>query len=174
MGAGKSSVGRALGEHLNWAFEDLDQRIEAREQRTVAEIFRDSGEQAFRLAERLALQQVLEESGHAEKVIALGGGAFVQKEIAALLKSAGAPTIFLDARPDELWQRCRNQAEAAGIERPLLRDPEQFAQLYAARRRAYLKASHRIETGGRTIDAITKEIAKAVKALRRSRAIRKN
>ena len=44
MGAGKTSVGRALGERLNWSFEDLDERIERREKRTVAAIFRDSGE----------------------------------------------------------------------------------------------------------------------------------
>ena len=59
MGAGKSSVGRALGQRLNWIFEDLDDRIEARERRTVAEIFRDSGELEFRRAEHAALQQVL-------------------------------------------------------------------------------------------------------------------
>jgi shikimate kinase len=174
MGAGKSSVGRALAQHLNWSFEDLDQRIEAREQRTVAEIFRNSGEQAFRLAERVALEEVLEESGRAEKIIALGGGAFVQKEIAALLKSAGVPTIFLDARAEELWQRCRKQADDMGTERPLLGDRGQFSLLYETRRRAYLKASHRIDTTGREIAAITKEIAEALKALRRSRAVRKN
>ncbi|MGC1644711.1 MAG: shikimate kinase, partial [Candidatus Sulfotelmatobacter sp.] len=44
MGAGKTSVGRALGQRLNWIFEDLDDRIQVREGRTVAEIFRASGE----------------------------------------------------------------------------------------------------------------------------------
>ena len=56
MGAGKSSVGRALGQRLNWIFEDLDDRIQAREGRTVAEIFRDSGESEFRRAEHAALR----------------------------------------------------------------------------------------------------------------------
>ena len=174
MGAGKSSVGRALAAFLDWTFEDLDQRIEARERRTVAEIFRDSGEPEFRRAELAALREVLEDSSRVEKIIALGGGAFVQKEIAALLKSAGAPTVFLDARAEELWQRCCQQAEKLGAERPLLRDPAQFSQLYATRRRAYLRASHRVETGGREIDAITKEIVETLKILRRSSALRKN
>ena len=49
MGAGKSSVGRALGQRLNWVFEDLDDRIETREGRTVAEIFRDAGESEFQV-----------------------------------------------------------------------------------------------------------------------------
>src|SRR6202051_3487646 len=61
MGAGKSSVGRVLAQRLNWIFEDLDDRIEAREGRTVAEIFRDSGESEFRRAEHAALEQVLAE-----------------------------------------------------------------------------------------------------------------
>ena len=89
MGAGKSSVGRELGQRLNWLFEDLDDRIEAREGRTVAAIFRDSGEPAFRRAEHAALQQVLEElRGGSSKIIALGGGAFVQKENAVLLQAS--------------------------------------------------------------------------------------
>src|SRR5271167_3388526 len=94
MGAGKSSVGRALGQRLNWLFEDLDDRIQQRERRTVAEIFRDSGETAFRQAEHAALKQVMEDlRGAGTRIIALGGGAFAQPENAALLKAAGVPTV---------------------------------------------------------------------------------
>ena len=86
MGAGKSSVGQAMGKLLGWAFEDLDERIESREGRAVAEIFRDSGESAFRRAEHAALKELLKElrSG-TEKVVALGGGAFVPERNAALI-----------------------------------------------------------------------------------------
>ena len=59
MGAGKSSVGRALSEQLGWMFEDLDERIERRERRKVAEIFRESGEAGFRKAEHAALRELL-------------------------------------------------------------------------------------------------------------------
>jgi shikimate kinase len=160
MGAGKTSVGRALGQRLHWVFEDLDDRIERREGRTVAEIFRDSGEAEFRRAERAALQQVLEElSGGVARIVALGGGAFVQQRNAALLKAAGVPTVFLDAPVADLWQRCSKQASAAGVERPLLGSREQFRQLSQARRRNYLRASLRIETAGRTVEAIAAEIA---------------
>src|SRR6202049_2045697 len=115
MGAGKSSVGRALVQGLNWVFEDLDDRIEAREGRTVAEIFRDSGESEFRRAEHAALQQVLQELRAAgARIVALGGGSFVQKQNAALLKASGLPTIFLDAPIEELWQRCCTQASELG------------------------------------------------------------
>jgi len=160
MGAGKSSVGRALGQRLNWIFEDLDDHIERRERRRVAEIFRDSGESAFRRAEHSALQHVLNELRRGGfRIIALGGGAFVQKENADLLKAANIPTVFLDAPVEELFQRCSKQATEAGTERPLLRSPEQFRELYGVRSKSYAKASICIQTGNRTVDAIAAEIA---------------
>ena len=60
MGAGKTSVGRALSRRLGWRFEDLDDRIQAREGRSVSEIFQQSGEAGFRQAERAALAELLE------------------------------------------------------------------------------------------------------------------
>jgi shikimate kinase len=161
MGAGKSSVGRALGQQVNWIFEDLDDRIAAREGRSVPDIFRDSGESAFRRAEHAALQQVLEElrSGMA-RVVALGGGAFVQKENADLLQASGVPTVFLDAPVEELWQRCCSQAAEAGAERPLLQNMDQFRKLYETRRGSYSRASLKVQTGNRPVEAIAAEIAK--------------
>jgi shikimate kinase len=156
-------VGRALGQRLNWLFEDLDDRVQARERRTVAEIFRDSGESEFRRAEHAALQHVLQElrNGGA-RIVALGGGAFVQKENADLLIASGVPTVFLDAPVEELWRRCCKQASEAGTERPLLRSVEQFRELYKTRRRSYTKASLKIQTGSRPVEAIAAEIAKTL------------
>jgi shikimate kinase len=160
MGAGKSSVGRALGQKLNWVFEDLDDRIVHREKRTVAEIFRESGEPAFRKAERAALKQVLTElQGGAARIVALGGGAFAQKSNAALLKNSGLQTVFLDGPVEELWHRCCEQADKTGTERPLLKSSEQFRRLYETRRKSYLAASLTVDTANRTIDAIAGEIA---------------
>jgi len=159
MGAGKSSVGRALGQLLNWMFEDLDDRIEAREGRTVAEIFRNAGESEFRRAEHAALKHVLQElGGGGARIIALGGGAFVQKENAALLKRSGVPTVFLDAPVEDLWRRCCAQASETGVGRPLLRSREQFRKLYDTRSRSYSKASLKIQTGSRAVEAIAAEI----------------
>jgi len=59
MGAGKTSVGRALGGRLGWRFQDLDERVQAREGRSVADIFRESGETEFRRAEHAALRELL-------------------------------------------------------------------------------------------------------------------
>jgi len=161
MGAGKSSVGRALGQLLNWVFEDLDDRIERREGRKVAEIFRDSGEAAFRRAEHTALRQVLDESrAGGVKIVALGGGAFVEEQNAKLLGECAVPTVFLDAPVEELWRRCSEQAREAGAERPLLRSQQQFRELHQTRRASYARADVRIETGGRSVGAIAREIAK--------------
>jgi shikimate kinase len=163
MGAGKTSVGRALGQRLNWIFEDLDDRIEQRERRRVAEIFQDLGEAAFRRAETMALQQVLEQlRAGASRIIALGGGAFAQRANVALLEAAGVPTIFLDAPVEELWQRCAKQAAEAGAERPLLKNIEQFRKLYDSRRKSYRKASLNIATSGRTVEAIAAKIEQAL------------
>ena len=163
MGAGKSTVGRVLARRLNWAFEDLDDRIALREGRSVAEIFRHSGEAGFRRAERAALLQALQEARDGTaKVIALGGGAFVQPENAARLKAAGVPTVFLDAPLEELWQRCQKQASELTAERPLLATRGRFDELYQTRLRSYLKASLRVDTRGRSIAEVAEQLLKAL------------
>ena len=163
MGAGKTTVGHALAQYLNWAFEDLDERIERLEHRTVPEIFRDSGESEFRRAEHAAVRDVLAEmNGGAVKVVALGGGAFVQQNNAKLLRTAGVSTVFLDAPVEELWRRCSKQADEAGAQRPLLRSIDQFRELYEARRKHYRLASHSIQTAGRSVEEIAAAIADAL------------
>jgi shikimate kinase len=172
MGAGKSSVGRALGEHLGWVFEDLDQRIERRERKKVPEIFRDSGEAAFRRAEHAALGELLKElHAGAEKILALGGGAFVQKRNAKLIETGGVPTVFLDAGVEELWRRCTEQAKLQGVDRPLLSSLQSFRELYKVRRPHYLKAQFRQETSGKTVEEIAAEVVQAL-GLDRSRTRR--
>ena len=163
MGAGKTSVGRVLAEMLGWIFEDLDERIERRERRKVPEIFSESGESGFREAEHAALGEILRElQTGGERVVALGGGAFVQKDNATLVKAGGVPTVFLDAEVEELWRRCKRQAERQRIERPLLGSLERFAELYEARRRHYMKASFRQETSGKTVQGIAAEVIQAL------------
>jgi len=159
MGAGKTSVGRALSRHLGWRFEDLDDRIQAREGRTVSEIFQQSGESGFRQAERAALAELLEQQIGAPLVAALGGGAYAQEEIAALLAKSGALTVFLDASPDELWRRCGTDV----VERPLRRDETEFRRLYGVRRPRYLQATIKVETSGRAVAEIVHEIASVLK-----------
>jgi len=165
MGAGKTSIGRELGKYLGWRFEDLDDRIRAREGRTIPEIFAQSGEAVFRRSELAALRELLEEAtSGAPLIAALGGGAFVQPEIASLLEPANCVTIFLDAPVEELWRRCGADA----VERPLRRDAGEFRQLYEARRPRYLQAKKRMDTTGRQIDELVREIATYIEAADRS------
>jgi shikimate kinase len=159
MGSGKTSVGRSLAQRLNWEFSDLDDHIQRREGCSVAEIFRKSGEPQFRQVEHDALKHVLADlRGAGGRIVALGGGAFIQQNNAALLAEAKFPTVFLDAPAHELWRRCSQQASECGAERPLLQNEEQFRQLYDARRDAYSRASLMIETSNRTVDAVADKI----------------
>jgi shikimate kinase len=155
MGAGKSSVGRALSLRLGWGFEDLDDRIQARAARSIGQIFRESGEAGFRRAEADALHELIGELGSSPRVVGLGGGAFVQSENAALLAQTQAPIVFLDAPVDELFRRCQQE----DLERPLRQDQKRFRELYEARRAHYLTGTLRIETAGKSVDAVAAEVA---------------
>lgn len=163
MGAGKSTVGRALAARLGWAFEDLDESIERRENLKIAAIFRERGESAFRKAEHAALRELLEEVRRgSEKIIALGGGAFIQQSNAILIDAAHIPTVFLDATVDELWARCLRQSREHGMERPLLGSWEDFCRLHGQRLAHYRRASMKQETGGRTISEIVADLIQSL------------
>ena len=164
MGAGKTSVGRALSARLGWRFEDLDDRIQTRERRSIPEIFEQSGETHFRGSELAALQELLAELENGPPLIAaLGGGAFAQDEVGSLLKDKKSVTVFLDAPPEELWRRCGLDV----VSRPLQREQAEFHRLYLARRPRYLLAKMRVETGGREIPRIVDEIVSGLELHRR-------
>jgi shikimate kinase len=135
MGAGKSTVGRALAAKLGWRFVDLDDEIEAVEGAKISDIFAERGETEFRRVETEALRRLLSRADGA--VIALGGGAFTIEGNRELLRDQA--TIWLDC-PFEVVQR----RVAQFTHRPLARDPERFAALYESRREHYAKATHRI------------------------------
>jgi shikimate kinase len=158
MGAGKTTVGRAMARHLGWEFEDLDERIQSREAQTIEQIFSAAGEAAFRIVEHETLRQLLSEPGPSSRIVALGGGAIAQPEIAAILGGSGFPIVFLDAPVEELWRRCKGQA----IERPLCRDIGQFHDLYHARRPHYMRAALRVDTAGKNVDTVAAEVACAL------------
>jgi shikimate kinase len=155
MGAGKTSVGKALGQRLGWPFEDLDDRIQARVGHTIDHIFQSRGESAFRRAETAALRELFAEAGPWPRVVALGGGAFVRSANTAVIKKAQTQTVFLDAQAQELFRRC----QLDGVRRPLLRDLKRFRELYAQRRPHYLKAGLHVETSGKDVADIAAEVA---------------
>ena len=136
MGAGKTTVARAVGRRLGWPVEDVDQRIEARERRTVATIFAQNGEAYFRQQERQVLGELLP-ARHV--IVATGGGTFVEADNRALMLADGG-VAWLDVPLAEVFARV-----PADGRRPLAADRIQMEQLYARRRLAYAEAHVRID-----------------------------
>jgi shikimate kinase len=159
MGSGKNTVGRELAQRLAWDFIDLDSLIEAHEHQTIPEMFRLRGENYFRQAETSAIRDLLGTLSR-PSVVALGGGAFAQEINRELLRPW--PSVFLNAPTEEHWQRCLQQENTSGAERPLRKDPEQFARLHAERLPFYRQASLTVETSGKDVAIICLEIEHAL------------
>jgi shikimate kinase len=136
MGAGKTSVARALGRRMGWRVEDIDHRIEEREHQRVAEIFARHGEPYFRLVERSVLQELLPLR---HVIVAAGGGTFVDPENRAAMLADGA-VAWLDVPLERVIERV-----PADGRRPLASDRTQMEQLYAHRGAAYSQAHVRID-----------------------------
>lgn len=136
MGAGKSTVARALARRLGWRLEDIDERIEAREGRRISQIFAEKGEPYFRQLERLVLGELLPTR---QVVVATGGGTFVEPDNRALMLNDGA-VAWLDLAFADVIARV-----PADGRRPLAADRMQMEQLYERRRLAYCQAHVRID-----------------------------
>ncbi|MGI9052256.1 MAG: shikimate kinase [Ilumatobacteraceae bacterium] len=148
MGAGKTTVGRAVAARLGRRFVDSDEMIEQRTGRTVREIFEDDGEPAFRALETAALVDALAEPQ--PLVIAAAGGVVLQADNRAALEGSTAFVVWLDADPSVLAGRVH-----AGDHRPLLGDDPEAAlrRLLPERRRWYEEvADGSVETGDWPLD----------------------
>jgi shikimate kinase len=162
MAAGKSTVGRALGNLLRWRSCDLDYEIECRQKLRIREIFQRHGEAAFRQLEAHALRSVLEATS-TPTVIALGGGTFVEPANAALLRKYGAHVVFLEIAVDHLLRRClAASARCPQNPRPLAEDAEAFHALYTQRLPSYRTAKLVLNTEAKTAEQIAREIATAL------------
>jgi shikimate kinase len=136
MGAGKTTVARALAARIGWRMEDIDERIEARERASIPAIFAQHGEAHFRRVERDVLLDLLPTR---QIVVATGGGTFADAVNRALMLADGA-VIWLDIPLAQVIERV-----PADGRRPLAADRAQLEQLYARRQRAYPQAHVRIE-----------------------------
>jgi shikimate kinase len=149
MGAGKSSVARALARRLGWRAVDVDEMIERRERQTVSAIFVKQGEAYFRTAERAVL---MEQIPTRHLVVATGGGTFADPANRAVMKGDGA-TVWLDVP----IQRIIARVPADG-RRPLAADRTEFERLFYLRRTAYEEAHYRVDAERASIPAIVEEI----------------
>lgn len=153
MAAGKTTVARALAERLGWRAEDIDELIEARERRTVADIFARNGEPYFRGLEREILRLLLPMR---HVVVATGGGTFMDPDNRAAIKMDGV-SVWLDVPLDELVGRL-----PADGRRPLAADRAQMERLFALRQVAYANAQIRIDARGEQPEAIAERIIETV------------
>lgn len=149
MGAGKSSVARALGKRLDWKVEDIDTRIERAERRDIPTIFREDGEPFFRSRERDVLIQLLAERG---TVVASGGGTFADPGNRELMLRDGA-VIWLDAPFSTIVSRIPSDGR-----RPLATDRLAMEQLYNQRLAAYRLAHFKVDAGRGSVEELVDHI----------------
>lgn len=153
MGAGKTTIGSLLADRLGWEFVDLDAAIEAREKRSVRAIFASSGEAYFRELEAACLRQL---SGGPERVISLGGGAYVDPSNRELVDSTGI-SVYLEAPLEMLLSRIDDDGS-----RPLARDRPELTRLFADRTPSYNMAQVVIGTGNREPAEVVGELLRAL------------
>lgn len=122
MGAGKTTIGRAVARLLGRPFFDTDHEIEARCGVRIATIFELEGEEGFRCRETRMLDELTRRSGI---VLATGGGIVMRPENREMLRTRGQ-VIYLDTTLPELWRRTRRNRN-----RPLLQVENPRARLEA-------------------------------------------
>ena len=155
MGVGKSTVGQLVAGRLGVGYRDTDDDIVAGQGRSIAEIFVDEGEAAFRAVEKRAVHRAL--GGH-DGVLALGGGAILDADTRALL--AAQRVVYLSMDVEEAVKRTGLNAA-----RPLLavNPRRQWRELMEARRHLYTEvASAVVATDGRTPEEVAQAVLDAL------------
>ncbi len=152
MGVGKSAVGRILADDLGKSFVDSDYLIAQRTGKTIARIFQEEGEIAFR---ELEIGIIKELAAGANQLIACGGGVVLNKINLDRLKLDGV-IVWLTATPEVILKR----ALADGTGRPLM--PPKLAEirrLLSLRKPYYERAADfAVDTSDLDIEAIVKRI----------------
>lgn len=156
MGAGKSTVGRRLATQLRLPFVDADTEIEQAAGMSISEIFAKFGESYFRDGERRVIGRLMDGT---PKVIATGGGAFVNEDTRALIL-AEALAIWLDASIDVLVDRVSKRSH-----RPLLHGKDAatvLRELAAVRNPLYALAPIRVSSNNVPHDITVRTIMEAI------------
>ena len=149
MGSGKTSVGRALASRLGWELVDTDALVEERAHASIADIFRDRGEHAFRELEAEVLASL---RGRARLVVATGGGAPAQPRNRDFFR--GQAVFHLRVSLETALQRT-----GGNLDRPLLSQGDEAVRaLYESRWPIYEALGSGVETGGRDPAAVAEQI----------------
>ncbi|WP_420643379.1 shikimate kinase [Candidatus Leptofilum sp.] len=155
MGTGKTTVGKLLARRLQRPFTDTDALIVERDGRSIADIFAQDGEAAFRTWERTIALELAQQQG----LIIATGGRLMLDDVNAEALAASGHVFCLTAVPDTILARVKDDEK-----RPLLNVPnpaEQIAQLLAMRREGY-GSFPQISTDGKTAVQVADEIFLAV------------
>ncbi|WP_029033313.1 shikimate kinase [Salinimicrobium terrae] len=160
MGSGKTVVGKALATQLSLKFLDLDKEICAKENRTIPEIFTESGEIYFRRREAEVLKNLLEQEENF--VLSLGGGTPCYGKNLQLIKNTSEATlIYLKTGLQQLMERLSNEKE----DRPLIKELgtpealEDFLRKHLFERTFYYNQSDLIvSTDSKSIEQVVQEI----------------
>ena len=152
MGVGKSAIGKALSKHLLMEFIDIDRVIEKKTKLTINKIFEQKGESFFRiLEEKITLEEVRKKN----KVISLGGGAFMNKKIRDYVISY-TKSFWLHIDVNQLAKRLDNSKK-----RPLLINKNirlDLEKIYKKRKDTYSLANYKIDCSDLSADLIAKKI----------------
>lgn len=157
MGCGKSTLARILGEKLGWATISTDARIEEKEGRRIAEIFKDSGESYFRKLEHQTVMDIAASQG---VIVDCGGGVVLNPENIKSLKKTGT-VIYLSCNPKEIYRRVTMQPK-----RPLLDVPDPMAKIEALlkeRQPLYEQADMTFDTSDGNLSWVAQEIIEKLK-----------
>ena len=153
MGSGKTTIGKSLSQRLNMQFADIDDIIEKKNGLSISMIFEQRGEKTFRQEEEVESKNALKRSNI---IIALGGGAFINKNIRDEIKK-NSVSIWLDLDVEMLYKRVNlNQ------KRPLLKNSskEDLKKIYNDRKKIYSLADFKIQCTLKNKDQIINEIVK--------------
>ena len=154
MGVGKSTIGKALSKRLSKEFVDIDKVIEKKLNLTVQKIFEQKGEYFFRkLEEKVTLEEIKKDN----KIISLGGGAFMNSKIRKFV-ILYTKSFWLNVNTNILTKRLQNSKK-----RPLLvGDDIKFTleKIYNERKSTYAKANFRINCDKSSINLTASKIIK--------------
>lgn len=159
MGCGKSTVGRRLAQKTGMEFIDMDNYIEAREGRTITDIFAQDGEEAFRRMETEAARELANRHG---LIIATGGGTLLRAQNVNIFRKSGV-TVLLDTPIGFIQERLKNDTM-----RPLLQKPNRrkvVSDLYRKRLPAYCAAADVIVDGSGGVDRVAGRVLEQVKRI---------
>ncbi len=164
-GAGKSTLGRMLAQHLGWPFIELDRVVEEDYGARIPDLIEMAGTATFRRHERSSLDRVI--AANEAAVITTAGGIVANRDSYALLLLR-AHTVWIKARPEEHMSRVMAQGDF----RPMAQNRQAMADLVAileARRADYARAEAEVDTSGDAVEQSFAKLLRVVDAVARPR-----